>query len=99
MIRKAIFPGLEKKARECDESTEVQQNKMSSLKEQISKRNESIPQGKFCICLMSHALIDCPDVDPESHDPFAHTPDSDSDLEDDEETFTGREHYEDVGYD
>lgn len=46
-------------------------------------------------CAYANSMLD---VDPESHDPFAHTPDSDSELEGDNEEFTGREHYETVGY-
>ena len=38
------------------------------------------------------------DSDPEALETFAQSSDSDSELDGDDETFTGREHYEAVGY-
>ena len=71
---------------------------MKSAGKQSAKSSGRIPMGRFT-SNMGVLQTNCQlDSDPEALDTFAQSSDSDSELDGDDEAFTGREHYEAVGY-
>jgi hypothetical protein len=71
---------------------------MKSAGKQSIKSSARIPMGRFTsINGLLHANSEL-DSDPEALETYVPSSDSDSERDSDDEAFTGREHYEAVGY-
>jgi hypothetical protein len=78
--------------------TVVHISRMASLKRKIAELKDQIPRGSSIVPVNSESLLISVDVDPEAIDEHGGSSSNDSEADDDDAGFDGREHYEAVSY-